>query len=1050
MSRLAPAVGAAGCPTEAASHRAIGSASFSLSFLGKKEVSKFKIQMPRGQKENRVYLEGGVFNKVEFLGTEAMGGGHGDMRNAGGLHAKIMRNQKVKAPTQGQQLAFEDFVKQDQAAKVAAEACKRPDSNKVKQMIGPGKLAPRVDTGGGRKARMVVGVRVRPLSAREARKGNSDVLEVKGGQEVYAYDPDDKMGGLDYLRLNVSKDKAYTFDHAFGPSCSSADVYNNTMLGVVSAVMRGFHGSCFAYGATGSGKTYTMAGTQESPGVMPRAINDLFKIARASDEMTWKFSLTYVEIYNERIKDLLNPGQGDLDVRECPKRGNVVTGAVEVGVTSLQEIMELMHKGTLFRTTESTNCNEVSSRSHAVLQINCVGVERYKDQRSAKRQEARLSMIDLAGSERAYKTDNTGQRLREGRNINRSLLSLANCINALADKTKKISHVPYRDSKLTRLLRDSLSGTSVSAMICAVSPSSDQFEETLNTLKYANRAKQMTPPSAPQRNVRDNNPVADKVEVLKELKESLLPMMKQLSTPKLQPDNNKGKPVGQDNDNGRLSRDESAERRMGEPENHVQNRPPVRCGLAGRTAEEEDEVVSNQPRPHQRRLSAAAEEAALAAAAAGAGNATANMAEVRKALEEVCNAEPETRSNSAVQAAYVALDSMEAEEVETISAESALLFREQQDLIREIARSKFALELAVVRLAWYDAAHDLGEGVDALGEQNVGEEDLEALQTRRIDEEANLHRLRQELTDNKMTISALQAEIPCRIVSASRLSLLKLVMRHQQAAADRLRFKQQARSAAGLMVEVLQTWQSAIPEVLSRLLLDVLDLPAPAKTCASIDTQRKLSLDSSRMDMPSPPSNQRVNSNEHMHRTLLPDLPRSNDCNLCDDDDEEELHVLDGGGVATPWRTLGSLARKATSTVTEAGAEQNDVEPGTDVVRKAHAVLKDARTRRLSVMKFVEEAATPKPRRSRLLATNAVSKAANNGVCCGAPESLTLPASPCVDDRRTTRSTVAGNMSQYLSDLTEELPPRFKPVRRMRSRPSSARSSGIDAGECRQ
>ena len=120
---------------------------------------------------------------------------------------------------------------------------------------------------------------------------------------------------------------------------------------------------------TGSGKTYTMAGTQESPGVMPRAINDLFKIARASDEMTWKFSLTYVEIYNERIKDLLNPGQGDLDVRECPKRGNVVTGAVEVGVTSLQEIMELMHKGTLFRTTESTNCNEVSSRSHAVLQI---------------------------------------------------------------------------------------------------------------------------------------------------------------------------------------------------------------------------------------------------------------------------------------------------------------------------------------------------------------------------------------------------------------------------------------------------------------------------------------------------------------------------------------------------------------------------------------------------------------------------------------------------------------------------------------------------------
>ena len=188
-----------------------------------------------------------------------------------------------------------------------------------------------------------------------------------------------------------------------------------------------------------------------------------------------------------------------------------------------------------------------------MLQVNCVALEKYPDAGAqAKKQTSRLSMIDLAGSERAYKTDNTGQRAREGRNINRSLLSLANCINALADKSKKsISHVPYRDSKLTRLLRDSLSGFSVSSMICAVSPvrvgghtgtialfptlqrashpdgpctlapsegprlvsrvrlqASDQFEETLNTLKYANRAKQMSPPQVPQRNVAEvYNPV---------------------------------------------------------------------------------------------------------------------------------------------------------------------------------------------------------------------------------------------------------------------------------------------------------------------------------------------------------------------------------------------------------------------------------------------------------------------------------------------------------------------------------------------------------------
>ena len=487
----------------------------------------------KGPNEHRTYLDGGVFNKVEFLGTEAMGGGHGDMRNAGGMHAKMRLNAGAKKPQQGQQMDFNDFVKQDAAAKIAnAERAKMPDKKKVKQMVGPGKLAPLIDTGGGRKARMVVGVRVRPLSAKEARKGSHDCLEVKQGQEVYAYDPDDKMGGLDYLRLNVTKDKAYTYDHAFGPESTSEDVYNKTMLGVVSAVMQGFHGSCFAYGATGSGKTFTMAGTQEQPGVMPRAINDLFKIAKQNDELQWRFTMTYIEIYNERIKDLLNPGTADLDVRECPKRGNIVAGAVEVGVSSLHEIMELMSKGTLYRTTESTNCNEASSRSHAVMQINCVGVEKFAARGKEKRQQARLSMIDLAGSERAYKTDNTGQRLREGRNINRSLLSLANCINALADKSKKVSHVPYRDSKLTRLLRDSLSGTSVSAMICAVSPSSDQFEETLNTLKYANRAKQMSPPDVPKRNEKTNNPVDEQVEVLKELKESLMPIMKQIATPK--------------------------------------------------------------------------------------------------------------------------------------------------------------------------------------------------------------------------------------------------------------------------------------------------------------------------------------------------------------------------------------------------------------------------------------------------------------------------------------------------------------------------------------
>ena len=1043
--------------------------------------------------DTRTYLDGGVFNKVEFLGTDAMGGGHGDMRNAGGLHAKIMRNQKVKAPTQGAKMAFEDFVRQDQAAHIAAsEAAKRPDAKKVKQMVGPGKLAPMIDTGGGRKARMVVGVRVRPLSSKEARKGNTDVLEVKNGQECYAYDPDDKMGGLDYLRLNVSKDKAYTFDHAFGPESTSEDVYNKTMKGVVSAVMQGFHGSCFAYGATGSGKTFTMAGTQESPGVMPRAISDLFKIARSADEMSWKFSLTYVEIYNERIKDLLNPGRADLDVRECPKRGNVVAGAVEVGVTSLQEIMELMSKGTLYRTTEATNCNEVSSRSHAVLQISCVGVEKYKEQRGAKKQAARLSMIDLAGSERAYKTDNTGQRLREGRNINRSLLSLANCINALADKSKKISHVPYRDSKLTRLLRDSLSGTSVSAMICAVSPSSDQFEETLNTLKYANRAKQMSPPSVPQRNQRDYHPVDEKVEVLKELKDSLLPIMKQISTPKQAAGGKKGKQADKhaDKENAhgnRNAREERAERRNRQRDGLApQQANGKKAPAAADESDEDIEEIVCDPAPN-RRLSAAVEEAASAATSL---TDTSNMAEVRKALEEVCEAEPEARSNPAVAAAYVALDGMEAEEVEAISAESALLYKEQQNLVREIARSKHALKLSAVRLAWYDAAPEHMPEDEVPGDENVGggKEGLEELQSRMTDEEDVLQRLRRELTENKSAVAGLQAEVPERIVSSKRLSQLKLVMRHQQAATDSLRFKQQARSAAGLMEEVLQSWQTVIPEELSNILLEVFDLPDAAKGGASIDTQRRAALESARSpgaDGGGTPATGKAMAKGATRGTKaktpksLPaeviDSPRDeHDDDEEDEDEEDEPHVLDSGGVATPWRTLGSLAQKATRNTADDDdedddddeeADENEEEEGelaTEVVRKAHEELKDARTRRLSVMKFVEEAATPKPKkRTRPMSALAgggsaaapvalgrrVSDAGNRpkqpaidesqislnlpslrGSSTTSPETASLPSSPRVGGRRNTRAAARPPVSDRSSD---------RPARKARARASS-------------
>ena len=197
---------------------------------------------------------------------------------------------------------------------------------------------------------MTVGVRVRPLSSREAKKSAKDVLTVTDGSKVFAADPDDKMGGRDYLRLDKTKDHAYRFDHAFGPEASSLDIYRACLQPVVRAVGQGYHGSCFAYGATGSGKTYTMMGESAAPGLMPMAVQELFELSAKEDDYNWSFALTYVEIYNERVKDLLAPETGhDLDVREDARRGTHIQGALEVSVGTLHELMEYMQQGTAGR-----------------------------------------------------------------------------------------------------------------------------------------------------------------------------------------------------------------------------------------------------------------------------------------------------------------------------------------------------------------------------------------------------------------------------------------------------------------------------------------------------------------------------------------------------------------------------------------------------------------------------------------------------------------------------------------------------------------------------
>lgn len=234
-----------------------------------------------------------------------------------------------------------------------------------------------------------------------------------------------------------------------------------------------------------------MLGNEDNPGIMPLTLQELFnKIEEYSSEREYKVKLWYIEIYNENIRDLLSNTDEYLDLREDPNKGISIANISELNVTSCKDIMQILKKGNKNRTQEATNANETSSRSHAILQV----VVEYKDKATGLEAElklGKLSLIDLAGSERASATQNRGIRLIEGANINRSLLTLGNCINALCEASEKGTkpYVPYRDSKLTRLLKDSLGGNSRTVMIANVSPSVSTFDDTYNTLKYANRAK---------------------------------------------------------------------------------------------------------------------------------------------------------------------------------------------------------------------------------------------------------------------------------------------------------------------------------------------------------------------------------------------------------------------------------------------------------------------------------------------------------------------------------------------------------------------------------
>lgn len=287
------------------------------------------------------------------------------------------------------------------------------------------------------------------------------------------------------------KDQTFGFDRVFDENTTQGDVYEATTKNLLDSVLDGYNATVFAYGATGCGKTHTITGTAQQPGIIFLTMQELFeKVDDLQTDKESEITLSYLEIYNETIRDLLAPGAGGrqgLMLREDANQAVSVAGLSSHKPQNVQEVMDMVIRGNSYRTQSPTEANATSSRSHAVLQVNIS----LKDRNASVNEPvtmATLSIIDLAGSERASATKNRGERLLEGANINKSLLALGSCINALCDPRKK-NHVPYRNSKLTRLLKFSLGGNCRTVMIVCVSPSSQHFDETQNTLRYANRAK---------------------------------------------------------------------------------------------------------------------------------------------------------------------------------------------------------------------------------------------------------------------------------------------------------------------------------------------------------------------------------------------------------------------------------------------------------------------------------------------------------------------------------------------------------------------------------
>ncbi|KAF1870075.1 hypothetical protein Lal_00017655 [Lupinus albus] len=345
------------------------------------------------------------------------------------------------------------------------------------------------------KENVTVTVRFRPLNQRE----------IQQGDEIAWY-----ADGETVVRNECNPSVAYAYDRVFGPTTTTDHVYDVAAQHVVSGAMEGINGTIFAYGVTSSGKTHTMHGDQRSPGIIPLAVKDAFSIIQETPNREFLLRLSYLEIYNEVVNDLLNPEGQNLRVRQHTQ-GTFVEGIKEEVVLSPAHALSLIAAGEEHRHVGSTNFNQLSSRSHTIFTLMIESSPRGTNSEGEAVTLSQLNLIDLAGSE-SSKADTSGMRRREGSYINKSLLTLATVISKLTEE--KPGHIPYRDSKLTRLLQSSLSGHGRVSLICPVTPSSSSTEETHNTLKFAHRAKHIEIQAA-------QNKIIDEKSIIKKYQQEI-------------------------------------------------------------------------------------------------------------------------------------------------------------------------------------------------------------------------------------------------------------------------------------------------------------------------------------------------------------------------------------------------------------------------------------------------------------------------------------------------------------------------------------------------